>query len=73
MSDSTLTEEDLTRSAQRLADSPAGHTALRRLELLLDGPALDGANQNAVTTLLVAAWGPMAGTARDAIRTAIGE
>lgn len=71
MSESTLTAEDLTRSAERLAESTAGRSALRIVVDLLEGEPLDGRNQNAVLTLLAGAWGPLAGSARDAIRTAL--
>lgn len=72
MSDSTLTEADLYRSADRLTESPAGRQALVCVRDLLDGPAIDGRSQNAVLALLSGAWGPLAGTARDAVRTALG-
>ena len=66
----TATEEIRTAVA-RLQKSDAGFHALSCLNDLLDGQTLDAANQNAVLTLLVNAWGPLAGTTRDEIANAV--
>lgn len=73
MSQTTLTQEDLARSAERLAESSEGRQALVCVRDLIDGPALDRTNQTAIFLLLSGAWGPLAGSAGDAIRTALGD
>ena len=69
------TPTDLTAAATQLANSRVGRNALRAILdwLDADGLTLDGDNQAAILTLLEGAWGPYAGTARDAMREALGE
>ena len=77
----TTTTTDLTAAANQLANSRVGRNALRTVLAWLydqqslsgDGLALDVDNQAAVLTLLEGAWGQYAGTARDAMREALGE
>ena len=70
----TATPTDLTAAANQLANSRVGRNALRTVLdwLDADGLSLDGDNQAALLTLLDGAWGAYAGTARDAMREALG-
>lgn len=71
----TLTIEDMHEAAKQLARSGRGRSALKALLAWLDttGVGLDLENQEAVCTLLDGAWGPFTGSARDAMREALGE
>ena len=70
-----MTPEDMTETAQQLAQSERGLNALRGLSRWLNGGALslDGDNQQAALALLNGAWGPFAGTAREAMTAALGK
>ena len=65
-----LTIEDMREAAAQLAKSSKGRNALSAVLgwLDADGLSLDELNQEAVFTLLSGAWGPFAGSARDAMR-----
>lgn len=65
--------ETIDRSVQLLARSRIGRNAMRRVLAWLDddGLSLDGQGQDAVQSLLAAAWGPYAGSTRDAMRAAL--
>ena len=67
-----ITQPDLQAAVDQLAKSERGRNAIRRLLdwLDADGLALDAPNQRAAITLLLAAWGPFPGTARDLMREA---
>lgn len=56
-----------------LAGTERGRASLQEVLGLLDGEAsgLDYQGQNAVMTLLQAAWGPFGGSTRDSIRDAL--
>ncbi len=66
--------QDLVDAANRMARSTKGRNALNRLLDWLDddGLSLDGENKAAVMTLLLGAFGSYPGTARDAMRDAVG-
>jgi hypothetical protein len=69
----SYTAEDMTAAAEHLVKSTKGRHALQALLRWLndDGLGLDLTNQEAVLTLLDGAWGPFAGTARDAMHDAL--
>ena len=69
-----MSGNELTGAAEQLSQSEKGRNALRRLLDWLDddGLSLDGANKGAVLTLLNAAFGSYPGSARDAMREALG-
>jgi len=66
----TITEIDIREAAARLGYSERGFQAMQHLLSWLDagGIGLDGTNQADILTILHAAWGPFAGTARDCMR-----
>ena len=66
--------DDINECAQQLARSDKGRGAMLHLLAWLDddGLSLDVTNQLAVIGLLEAAWGGYAGSARDAMRVALG-
>lgn len=68
-------EEDIRKVAEHLATTARGRSAMRHVLAWLDddGLGLDGTNQAAIAVLLNAAWGPFAGTVRDAMRLALEE
>jgi ribosomal protein L37AE/L43A len=70
-----LTIDDMYDAAAQLRKSSKGTHALRALLRWLDadGLSLDQMNRLAVFTLLEGAWGPFAGSARDAMREVLGE
>lgn len=65
---------EMRKAAQHLAKTERGREAMR---VLLDwwdrgtGLGLDAVNQDCVLTLITAAWGPLPGSARDAMRDAL--
>lgn len=65
----------LQRSARHLAKSEKGRDALRRVVDWLEasGLSLDQTNQECIRDLLDAAWGGMAGTAREVMHDALEE
>ena len=68
--DQPITADEVRAAVTQLAKSRKGMAALQSLRTWLDdgdGLSLDGANQDAVFTLLEAAWGGMAGTVLDAM------
>ncbi len=67
--------QDLFEAARCLNKSSRGRNAMKRLLAWLDddGLALDIVNKEAVLTLLTGAFGEYPGTARDAMRDALGE
>lgn len=69
------TRADMEQAVEILQGSERGLATLRGVLGLLDDSALglDYRGQNAVVTLLQAAWGPYAGSARDCMRDALGE
>lgn len=69
------TRADMEQAVEVLQGSERGLATLRGVLGLLDDSALglDYRGQNAVVTLLQAAWGPYAGSARDCMRDALGE
>jgi hypothetical protein len=70
----TAADVRLGEAARQLAKSEKGRQALRAVLdwLDADGCSLDAVNQEAVFVLLAGAWGGFAGTARDAMREALG-
>lgn len=73
MKSQNLTEADIDGAAQRLARSERGRNALRDVIALLNngGIGLDSENQQAVMTLLYAAFTDWPGYSRDAMRNVI--
>jgi hypothetical protein len=73
MTTETLTIDDMTEAAQHLAKTQRGRNAMKVLLKWLDddGLGLSDDNQIAVLQLLEGAWGPFAGSARDAMRGAL--
>lgn len=71
----TAEQTEIYSAAEHLSETVRGENALRVLLAWLydgDGLGLDAENQEAVLTLLHGAWGPWAGTVRDAMREALG-
>lgn len=64
------TTDDLRVAASNLSKTTRGRHAMRWLLGWLDddGLGLDSLGQESVLMILEAAWGPFAGTARDAMR-----
>lgn len=69
------TRADMEQAVEVLQGSERGLATLRGVLGLLDDSALglDYRGQNAVVTLLQAAWGSYAGSTRDCMRDALGE
>lgn len=67
-------QQDLFEAATHLSKTTRGRNALRALLAWLDddGLGLDFTNKEAVLTLLAGAFGSYPGTARDAMREALG-
>ena len=70
-----MNTETIAAAVAQLSRSVQGRNALMHLLSWLDdqGLDLDQTNKAACLTLLNAAWGPCAGTARDAMRDALVE
>jgi len=73
--DNVATPEQLCEAARHLAKSEKGRDALRRVVDWLEasGLSLDYVNQDAILTLLDAAWNGYAGTVREAMHEALGD
>lgn len=66
--------QDLIDAAHHLSLTEKGRSALRHVLdwLDADGLSLDGVNKESIMTLLTGAFGEYPGTARDAMREALG-
>ena len=75
MNHEDITPEDLREAAEWLAGSHRGQSAMRHMLAWLDddGLGLDADNQFQCLLLLQGAWGPFAGTAREAMQEALRE
>lgn len=69
-----MTENELRIAAKHLSQTGRGRSAMRHVLAWLDddGISLDSPNRNAITVLLLGAWGPFPATARDVMRESIG-
>ena len=69
-----MNQLQVSAAVDRLAHSDRGRKTLRALLVWLDssGLGLDDQNQQAVLTIITAAWGPLPMTVRDELRHALG-
>lgn len=66
-------QQFIYESAARLKKSDAGRNALRALDMLFSGESLDMFEEEAIETLMLSEKSGYAGTARDAVREALGK
>lgn len=75
MATATVTGASIEAAVAQLNKTDRGRSAMRHMLGWLDddGLGLDEKNKSAALTLLLGAWGTFPGSARDAMRDALGE